>query len=137
MALAFHAPRVPPSSFPIYVQAGIPDLTYFDIVLVSWRHLSWSETPALVNVDLMVGKYSSFRSADNSACNYSPRVGIATLYCSRCVRFSRDASHVSPACDSYLNRSLRHVGVPVLSPLELMSDFLKHILGDLARMDLS
>jgi len=26
LALAFHVPRVPPSSFPMYVQVGIPDL---------------------------------------------------------------------------------------------------------------
>jgi len=85
----------------------------------------------------MVQKYSVFRSADNSACDYSSRVGMATLYYSRCVRFSRDATTVNPACDSFLNRSLRHVGVPVLSPLELTSVFLKRILGALARMDLS
>jgi hypothetical protein len=39
LAFAFHVPHVPPFSFPMYVQVGIPDLDVLWFVLVSWRHL--------------------------------------------------------------------------------------------------
>jgi hypothetical protein len=135
LALACHVPRVPPSSFPMHVQVGKPGLDVLwyrscllaSLVLVLRR--LWMSTWCLGSTPSFV--LLIFCKRLFAPCRHG------NLYCSRCVRFSRDASAVNPSCVSCLNRSLRHVGVPVLRSLELTSVFLQRILGALARMDLS